>query len=596
MDSQNKSFEAALQRSNQLAVERNQLLGIQNALLAKKLEADGTSKAALQRLTENAKQTQQIAKDQAKTAVESLKSILNLGKISSKATIAAETQIKTTANLVSAVDASNRKLHTALELPMQNMIANMFNISSVMKQTKREMNVHFKRLNSAFSNMLFHPIKSVAKGISALTGIVASGFKFVLSGAATILKNTILAPVKAAFSAVKFFFKDTIVGKITLLALTVVGAFVFLKSFFNSDIYKVTAKLSNAIGEAVLGKERWESIKTFAKSVTIALSSILLGATAIKFAVSAMQLKTAWNNWRTSANAMRTTTATTTSVTNTATNSAANAAKSLTASQQKLLDKFDRGMHLSKTKRAEAIALKKSLEVGKSITTTATSTANTVANTAGRTVLSKIGSTALKGIPVIGALAGGALDFGMRKASGQDTTSAAIGAGGGLAGGLAGAAAGAAIGSIVPGVGTAIGGIIGGIAGSLMGGKLGDSLSSIINSDERKKIEDATSTAALETSKATIDIAKSTATVSSEVTGMKVVADKQRDISVEVAQQEAYSKRNDTDRLIEMANKQCTLAERGAKAQESLVAFENKKMIDRQNNNGAGYMSVPAYM
>jgi hypothetical protein len=76
-----------------------------------------------------------------------------------------------------------------------------------------------------------------------------------------------------------------------------------------------------------------------------------------------------------------------------------------------------------------------------------------------------------KKIPILGP----AIDFGIRKAMGQDTTQAAGGAAAGGLGGLGGAAAGAAIGTMIfPGVGTAIGGIIGGIAGGIGGGMLWD--------------------------------------------------------------------------------------------------------------------------
>ena len=66
---------------------------------------------------------------------------------------------------------------------------------------------------------------------------------------------------------------------------------------------------------------------------------------------------------------------------------------------------------------------------------------------------------AAKKLPIIGPL----LDFGIRKAIGQDTAEAAVGTAGGLAGGLAGAAIGT---FILPVIGTAIGGLIGSLAGS----------------------------------------------------------------------------------------------------------------------------------
>ena len=66
---------------------------------------------------------------------------------------------------------------------------------------------------------------------------------------------------------------------------------------------------------------------------------------------------------------------------------------------------------------------------------------------------------AAKKLPIIGPL----LDFGIRKAIGQDTAEAAVGTAGGLGGGLAGAAIGT---MILPGIGTAIGGLIGSLAGS----------------------------------------------------------------------------------------------------------------------------------
>jgi hypothetical protein len=66
---------------------------------------------------------------------------------------------------------------------------------------------------------------------------------------------------------------------------------------------------------------------------------------------------------------------------------------------------------------------------------------------------------AAKKLPVVGPM----LDFGIRKAMGQDTAQAAVGAGGGLAGGLAGAAIGT---MILPVIGTAVGGLIGSLAGS----------------------------------------------------------------------------------------------------------------------------------
>jgi len=77
---------------------------------------------------------------------------------------------------------------------------------------------------------------------------------------------------------------------------------------------------------------------------------------------------------------------------------------------------------------------------------------------------------AAKKLPIIGPL----LDFGIRKAIGQDTAEAAVGTAGGLGGGLAGAYAGGSIGlALAPltaglsiPIGTAIGGLIGSLAGS----------------------------------------------------------------------------------------------------------------------------------
>jgi hypothetical protein len=66
---------------------------------------------------------------------------------------------------------------------------------------------------------------------------------------------------------------------------------------------------------------------------------------------------------------------------------------------------------------------------------------------------------AAKKLPIIGPM----LDFGIRKAIGQDTAQAAVGTAGGLGGGLAGAAIGT---MILPGIGTVVGGLIGSLAGS----------------------------------------------------------------------------------------------------------------------------------
>ena len=60
----------------------------------------------------------------------------------------------------------------------------------------------------------------------------------------------------------------------------------------------------------------------------------------------------------------------------------------------------------------------------------------------------------------------GLVDFGMRKAAGEDTTSAAIGAGGSAVGGTIGAAIGTAI---APGIGTVVGGMLGSAIGDTVG-------------------------------------------------------------------------------------------------------------------------------
>ena len=83
---------------------------------------------------------------------------------------------------------------------------------------------------------------------------------------------------------------------------------------------------------------------------------------------------------------------------------------------------------------------------------------------------SKFVGVAAKKLPIIGPL----LDFGIRKAIGQDTAEAAVGTAGGLGGGLAGAYVGSSIGlALAPftaglslPIGTAIGGLIGSLAGS----------------------------------------------------------------------------------------------------------------------------------
>ena len=89
-------------------------------------------------------------------------------------------------------------------------------------------------------------------------------------------------------------------------------------------------------------------------------------------------------------------------------------------------------------------------------------------------VLSKVSSMGSRvGGKLLGPL-GAALDFGARKAEGQGTAKAAIGAGAGLAG----AAGGAVIGQMlipIPIVGAAIGGIVGG----LLGGKVADTATDI---------------------------------------------------------------------------------------------------------------------
>lgn len=105
---------------------------------------------------------------------------------------------------------------------------------------------------------------------------------------------------------------------------------------------------------------------------------------------------------------------------------------------------------------------------------------------AGKSVLGKGAQLAgglMKGLPVVGALLGGGVEFATRKAEGQSTSKALAGTAGGMAGGaggaLAGAAAGAALGSVVPIVGTAVGGILGGIIGGFGGGWFGGKIADV---------------------------------------------------------------------------------------------------------------------
>ena len=75
----------------------------------------------------------------------------------------------------------------------------------------------------------------------------------------------------------------------------------------------------------------------------------------------------------------------------------------------------------------------------------------------------------VKSVPLLG-LAFAGLDFGLRKAGGQDTTTAA----GGAVGAAAGGAAGAALGSLVPV--PVVGTVVGGVLGSMIGGWLGENI------------------------------------------------------------------------------------------------------------------------
>jgi len=100
----------------------------------------------------------------------------------------------------------------------------------------------------------------------------------------------------------------------------------------------------------------------------------------------------------------------------------------------------------------------------------------------------------MKGLPVVGALLGGGVEFATRKAEGQSTSKAlvgtAAGAAGGVGGALAGTAAGAAIGSVVPVVGTAIGGIIGGLIGGFGGGWFGGKIADVTHDKLVKPVKD----------------------------------------------------------------------------------------------------------
>lgn len=87
------------------------------------------------------------------------------------------------------------------------------------------------------------------------------------------------------------------------------------------------------------------------------------------------------------------------------------------------------------------------------------------------------GKVALKRAPLIGALAGGAIEgYDVYKQTGDMKKAAAIGGTSAVGGGLGawgGAAAGAAIGSVVPVIGTVIGGLIGGALGAWGGSEIG---------------------------------------------------------------------------------------------------------------------------
>lgn len=82
--------------------------------------------------------------------------------------------------------------------------------------------------------------------------------------------------------------------------------------------------------------------------------------------------------------------------------------------------------------------------------------------------IGKVFSTIGKRVPGLN-VAFAALDFGLKKLTGQDTASAASEAGGGLIGSVVGGAIGTAI---APGIGTAIGAVLGGFIGEWIGQKL----------------------------------------------------------------------------------------------------------------------------
>ena len=100
--------------------------------------------------------------------------------------------------------------------------------------------------------------------------------------------------------------------------------------------------------------------------------------------------------------------------------------------------------------------------------------------------LSRLGKVGrfTRGLAVVGT----GLDFIGRRAEGQTSLQAGVGASGGLAGALGGAKIGAAIGTaILPGAGTAIGGIGGSIIGSLAGGRIADLFT---GAERRRKFEE----------------------------------------------------------------------------------------------------------
>jgi len=260
MDMENRSLEMSLQQNAQLNVERNALLQQSNVLLTTKLAHDDEAKEILKRLHAAAHATESIAKEQARSTNESSTTLKSISIQSNKSVEIEAKNSSIMTKLYSGIQDTGKVVGEILLAPIKAISNGLLFVADKIWEGVTAVSKTLLSITKSVGNVLAYPIKLVYNAVKSAATTVFDGISKLTTTVVNVAKsaiNTLLLPITTAFKFTKWFLTDTLLGKLTLVGLSIYG----IKKFFETNFARIvidkliaakdafTSTISNALND-----------------------------------------------------------------------------------------------------------------------------------------------------------------------------------------------------------------------------------------------------------------------------------------------------------------------------------------------------------